>query len=115
MQPILGLLAVKFAMSKIYQDEMDIGAATDHVDPHGLHIGHGEPLGNDPRTGERQSLAGDELRRGRHLERNCLSGDYVLERTTLLPREHRRVQLFAQFFNSQDEPASWTTQRLVRG
>ena len=93
---------------------MHIGAAADHGDPSGGDVVGQQALGDDLGAAQGALLALAELRLPRQLERDRLGGDHVLQRTALLAREDRGVDLLGDGgVVGQDHATTRTAQGLV--
>src|SRR4051794_349845 len=111
-QPVLGLLAVEVGLAEVDEDEVDVGAAGEHVDAvSGLQQRVAHRLG----AGDGALLALAEGVGLGDAQRHRLAGDDVLERAALLAREHGRVDLLGQLLAAVDHAAARAAEGLVHG
>ena len=79
------------------------------------HIGTRQALGENLSTSQGVALALREFLAAGDLESDRLTSDGLHQRSALLAREHRRVDLLLQIFGGQNETGTRPGQRLVNG
>src|SRR5690606_9516014 len=92
-QEVFALLTVQLAVTQVNEYQVNIGATGQHADTLGNNVFLGQTFSQDACTSQGALLALLELWRPSNLEGYRLTRNRMLQRTTLLTREHRRIQL----------------------
>lgn len=79
MESVLGLLAVQFGLAQVHENEVDVGAARDHVDACGCCVVGQQSIGQDLRAFEGALLPFPKVLFGSKFEGDGLAGDDVFE------------------------------------